>query len=706
MAKKDVDVGRISLVTSEDTYSSQTAQAKESSRRLKSFVPALDGILVRENVQPVFATGISDAIYNIAEFDHNDANGAVTRFYFAATATALYKYTAGTWNAVAGITFAGVAVFVTLNNLLHVSDGVSNFIFDGTTWLASGFPIPLSTAVLDVTAAGTLNVTTNRYYWFTFADQTDGRIHESSTSPISLGTGALVNKTSKVYPYPGTVATTVGLTAVVGTGTKFLSLYSNKYDKVLYADLGAGVVAVGTIANVSDDTHLTLNAAASATVAGQHYMIAPSRTTHWHLYASEAENSKVGQYLASIAIGIVSYSDQSPFLGDPASLFQPVQRPLRNDPPIASGLQEIFKSRVFRRRETRPNFMLFSAGDEVSSGLNGSPFESYPGTDSGTISDIVNEDSYPVESNRIRALVSHGDALYVGTEVQCLPWFGDDITDFAFSQVAAFNEGIAGRFAMLSTSHGLIFMSYSRKIYIFPNLYAFSYVPKDVEVTEQLVELSKPLRKTFEQINAADLDNVRLTYYSFGRRDWLIVSYKDINNIYRAWVYDFEIKAWFELQRGFTAVSAIEISAGNVILVGGTSSGATYVIDDLTGTYNMTGSYPATIWRTALQDLDAPENYKTFGYLELELTTTAAAKDITINLYFDPADADNPTSPQKLNLKPVRGSNKYRAFLPGKSGIFQRVMVETIFASSTTLGGIRTMRMHAKVETSLMEKIG
>jgi hypothetical protein len=867
MAKKssaEQEIGRISLITGEDTYSSPTSQPPTSSRRLKSFIPSLNGELAREKANPLFATGAGGKILSLFEFDFNNPDGTVTRHFYAATATTLYEYTAGVLNAVtlpfpSGSSLADAPVFQTINNTLHMADGVNSWIFDGTTWLLEGFPLPLSSvtvspqptppvftvaaagvpgagraagvttftlttahnfdigqyvivsgvvavglailapalgavrdalgqtsgittaaphglnsgvyvdivgvtdatfnatqALITVTGATTFSyinagaagatsgngtvsqtfngrftitglpaptqfsitqtgyvndtggggtatqqsfsATTNRYYWKTYADHTDGRIHESSSSPISVPTGALTNQTVLIRPDPGSVACASGSRDIVGVNTAFTSAMIG-----MSINIAAGTV-IGKISSVSSPTTLKVAVAPLVTLPNAYYTITPARATHWHLYASETENSKIGQYLAAIPATLFLYLDQSPFLGDPNSLIAPVFRPLRNDPPVGSRLMEVYKDRTFRCRNTRPNFMFFSAGGEVSSGLNGSQYESYPGTDSNTLSDIINEDSYPVPSNRIRTLLSHGDALYVATEDQCLPWYGEDISDFAFSQVAAFNVGFAGRHAATSNSHGLVFMSYDKKLYLFPNLYAFSYIPKDVEITEQLIELGKPMRTTFEAILSSDIDNVRVLTYQYGRRDWIVVSYQDNTNTYRTWVYDFETKSWFELAVGYTAIEAFEITAGNIILVGGKADGTVHVIDDLTGTYSMTGTYPQAIWRTALQDFGTFGQNHLFEKLDFEISNAAMKADITVNIYFDPADVDNPTSPQKLTLRQVKGTNKYRGQLPSKPATFNRVMVELIIASSTNYGTIRTIKLDSKVITGMMEK--
>jgi hypothetical protein len=156
---------------------------------------------------------------------------------------------------------------------------------------------------------------------------------------------------------------------------------------------------------------------------------------------------------------------------------------------------------------------------------NGAPPECNPGVSLITQSDIINADSYPDQSRFIKALKSHADALYIASEAQVFPLYGETIDDFGVSQVAAFAMGSAGRWAMESTPSGLAIVTYDKKCYLYPTSnYPWAYVPKDVNVTEQLIEIGKPLRNVLANINSAELDNVRLKYYNYQIRNWLVMA--------------------------------------------------------------------------------------------------------------------------------------------------------------------------------------
>src|SRR5581483_9943016 len=103
----------------------------------------------------------------------------------------------------------------------------------------------------------------------------------------------------------------------------------------------------------------------------------------------------------------------------------------------------------------------------------------------------------------------------------------------------------------------------------------------------------------------------------------------------------FTTQRWFQLQRGFSALKVFEVSAGQFVLIGGAPDGYVYVIDDQTGTFNMTGTYPQATFRTALIDFGDPDHAHTFRALELEFSSAALAQDTTVTYWLDPLDVDN-----------------------------------------------------------------
>jgi len=709
-------VGRFNLVTGENTYSGAYAQDPATSRRLLSLIPSLNGELAREGGETEYiATTLGDKVGALFQYDFNDTSGNRQSKRFAATSTALFLDTSPSWsgqglplpNGTVSVTpFQGYPSFEVINNLLHFSDGVNSWIYDGpnNAYVLEGFPIPLSNSVAATNiGSGAITANVGLYYWFTWADETSGRVHESSSSPISAQFGPGSNMRFTVFPFQGTASATSGSAAVVGTGTAFDASFVGMR-------LIINGVGVGTIASVADATHLTLTSNSSVTT-NNNFVIAPVRATHIHIYRSETDGSKLGKFLISMPVGQFppSIVDNSPFQNQNGSTILDIERPIRNDPPPSSSVLSAHKYRLWRRREVIPNRFTYSANEEVASGANGSPQESVPGTDVHTLSDLINETAYPKPATAIRALKSHGDALYIGTENEIIPLWGDTIGEFALSQVTAIDGGVISRWGLESSSHGLIIFSYDRKLYLYPPVSPlYSATPQDMNVTDQLVELGRPMRNKFLTILSSDIQNVRVLKYKYNVRDWLVVCYQDKTNVYHTYVYDFETKGWFELQRGFVSVAVFETSPGVKILVGGDSTGVVWVVDDVMGSVTPNTTLPSALFRTSLIDFGNPTSLHEPFSLEVEISNSALMdSSTTVNFYLDPIDADTPGDPITLPMFPVQGeTNRYRGFFATAGGgmgvVCKRLMVELNVASDTNAGSFRSIVLDSNPVNNLM----
>lgn len=625
-----------------------------------------------------------------------------------------------------GITF--INQYDGLKTVLVLS-GVSDISFNGTylaTYVKSLNAYQFSQPGLaDSTSGnGTLQsygpaIQTNRYYWIAFIDQTANRgLCQSDVSPISFGTGAvsLNTKVITVIPRLGNPNFTQNSTLVTAAnGATFTQADVGGY---LY---GPGITGapLAIIAVSADGSQATLSApyTGNTGIDNNTWIIAPARATHWILYASESENSQVGFQLAILPLGTTTatvFYDTSDFIGGnngtgltSSSFFIPIERPVRNDPPVPSKIQTIHKNRIFRRRENVPRNFNFTAFEEVSGNLNGSPQECTPGTDPNTLSDIVNEDPYPDSSASVRGICSHGEALYIGTEQNILPLYGESIDDFTLSQVVAFKVGFAGRFAVVSTPHGLAFVSYDKKVYLYPSQYPAGGMPGYLgggDSTQYLIELSRPKRTAFEQMKSSDLDNIRLVFYNYGRRNWLVLAYQDSSSVYHTWVYDFETRGWFELQRGVASLAVFELPAsGNKILAGGDVNGNLYVLDDLTVTYVANTNFPLATFRPALIDWGKPDHYHVFRYVEFEVDNVSLGNaSISINYYIDPVNVDSPGAPSgTLTMSQVRGSNFFRGFVKD-GGLCYRLLLEILVSADTNDGVIRGLNVVADEAASLI----
>ena len=533
----------------------------------------------------------------------------------------------------------------------------------------------------------------------------------AASGPIQtlLASGLTVYLTT----YTGTITggKNNALAGTIQTIAGFTNTGNNLTNAVVFSSTGTTLVIVNALSTaevhaataVSPANTLTLVANALATVATNgRAVICDSRCTHWNVYASESDGSKVGQYLFSVPVtqnlSTTAFFDTSPFINSPTTLFLPVFRPVRNDPPFGSRLLTVHKTRQWRRQETSPNFFAFTANEEVTAGNNGDPAQCLPGSNINTVSDMVNVISYPDQSARLRGLVPHLDSLYMFSEKQCYPLYGQSVDDFAISQSVAFALGLAGRFAAKSTTNGLVFISYDRKAYLYPTSLYSSYLAQGGAAASALVEIGKPIRNILATIPTTRLDEIVSEWYHCGIRDWWVVAFPTsaTGDAPRTFVYDFLGKGWFELQRGFTSLAMLEVSEGALVLIGGGADGNSYVIDDQTGTFNTTGILPASTWQPALIDFGNAEVAHVFRRLELEFDSAALAQAAQITVWLDPLSVDNPGVGRTVHLRSVLGAGRYGGFLTDQGGaICKRMLLQVYAAASTVSGVIRGIEMFA-----------
>jgi hypothetical protein len=532
----------------------------------------------------------------------------------------------------------------------------------------------------------------------------------SVSGPVQtvLASGAVVFLTT----YTGTITggKNNGLAGTIQTIAGFVNGGNNLSNATVYASTATTLVIqnAGSTAEThaatatSPSNTLTLTSNALASISNGRAVIADARCTHWNVYASESDGSKIGQYLFSVPVTqnltTTPYVDTSPFLDNVSNTFLPVFRPVRNDRPVSSKLLTVHKTRQWRRQESSPNFFAFTANEEVTSGNNGDPTQCMPGSNVNTVSDMVNVVSYPDQSARLRGLVPHLDSLYMFSEKQCYPLYGQSVEDFAISQSVAFAIGLAGRFAAKSTTNGLVFISYDKRAFLYPTSLYSSYLAQGGAASSALVEIGKPIRNVLAQIPSSRLDEVVSEWYHFGIRDWWVVSFPTsaVSDVPQTWVYDFMGKAWFQLQRGFASLAMLEVSEGNLVMVGGGVDGNSYVIDDQTGTYSTAGTLPASTWRPALIDFNNPDTAHVVQRLELEFSSADLAKATQITVWLDPLDADNPGTGRVLHMKPALGANRYAAFLTDQGGATcQRMLLQVVVPAGGVSGVIRGVKLYA-----------
>jgi len=617
---------------------------------------------------PVFKTATPSASVNITSISRT--NGVITVVlasvpYVTAFGTN-YQVNPGNY-----LTLAGVAD-TSFNATFQIVTRVGN------TFTFSQVGNADATSSGGTAVATNFSVLSNRYYWTTFSDQSSTHPHESSSSPRSVGTGAFSNLDVAVLQRPGTASATIGSANVVGVGTDFSQ---SDVGMIFYTANNTSA----TIISVTDAQHLTLSGTA---LAGwnEPVLIVPSRVTHINLYCSASEEDKIGQLLGSYPLSTWESPiiDQSPMIGTTGSYIGQTVRPLLNDPPNATKVMEVSQNRVWMRNEAFQNYFTFTGNEEILAEEAGTPSECVPGIDPNTVSTgQVNETSYPDQSVQITAIRKHGAALFIGTQDNVIPLYGESLADFQLSEEQAFAVGFAGRRACVSTPFGLAFLSYDLKVYLYPSQYSFG-----VDSTTALVELGRPKRPTFEKIDGTDLQNVHLIFYNWGRRNWLMFSFRDITSAFQTWVFDFEVKGWFQLQTGYTALHVFEYTPGRKSLIAAGTDNQIYVIDDLTGNFPVTGNYPLGTYRELI-DFGQPNSVVAGRYIAYEVSDPKM--EVDVSFWLDPTDPDNPGTGTLLPSTQTKiGANRFVCRPTAATGATcQRLLVEFAVASNSIGGYFR-----------------
>lgn len=247
----------------------------------------------------------------------------------------------------------------------------------------------------------------------------------------------------------------------------------------------------------------------------------PARATHWSAYISELDGSNIYRRAATTAITTLTV-DISAF---PASTTP--KAPIRNDPPPPSSVGCIAKNRIFIRDDSNPNRFYFSALGEVEGLLNGSGAESFPGYGSNSISDLVNSDLVP--DREIRAMVEHNNVIYIFTESNGYALVGelnllDSRSPRSLVKLQQFNEGCIGSDAIASTPYGLVWMSPTRKIWLWSG-------------EGELIDIGAPLQPALNHLTdystsgstvsgtvPSMAQSVYFMWWSGNNRQWLVIS--------------------------------------------------------------------------------------------------------------------------------------------------------------------------------------
>ena len=432
----------------------------------------------------------------------------------------------------------------------------------------------------------------------------------------------------------------------------------------------------------------------------------PAHATHWSAYLSELDGSEVLRRVATERVTTLTKN----ITAFPAATS--AKAPERNDPPPPSRVGCVAKNRIFMRDEADRSKYWWSALGEVKGLSNGAADESFPGYGTNSISDLVNSDTVP--QGEIRAIVEHENNIYIFTESRGYVLVGemnlpDNRAPRNLVKLQIFTEGCVGPNAAVSTPYGLVFLSPTRRMWLWDGN-ALRDIGAPIQSLLDL--LANPL------LDADLFDAVRMMWYSGNGKQWLLLSCfsSDTHDLTSGgtttfaatiYVYDFGLStdnqagSWFEWRAvsgsdvtiGGRAIGTFQDNNGKVYLLayGSTVTKKGMVNLDLFGVPAHLGytaiigtTYTGSTIQTTPQSdirtgLIAPNgDYWANGHY-LQLMTAAYSWDNTFSstAYTEPTlgclvdveDVDNPGSFATITLDTATSSNDKRAWLvPQTSG--------------------------------------
>lgn len=511
----------------------------------------------------------------------------------------------------------------------------------------------------------------------------------SKPTPITVGNRLFFSDLSNAYVYDGRsfrkwgISRQAGvptLSVVAGPGLTAASGMTATFTWVVLDEAG-NRVHESSRSNVP---------AISAALANQKLRIdvsaftAPANSvTHWSGYASELDGSAIRRRTNTTAITTTTF-DVAAF---PAGT-NPIE-PIRNDPPSPSIVMGAWKNRIAMRDENDPRNNWFTAFGEVISTLAGSESESVPGKDASSVSDLVNEFSFP--DKRIKLYVEHDNALYVFTDYKGYVIAGSGgVLDSAGSRelVSAqqFSEGAAGLVSGCSTPFGLAWMTPGRKLNLWPG-------------GRGIINIGDPLKPQLDTIQEADISTVQLLWWDGNGRKWLIITCKcaDSDNLtgsvsWRIFVYDFDAGTepdrpgeWFEWTDITYSALGTYMNGDQRFLLAGADDAIVYQLDTISNPAHLNRSMilgktylgtaiqnnAAATLRTGLlipnNDQEATGLYVGFVKGSQVGPSTTVGANPAVAMALDPI---NPDSTPGISLTPgaVKESGEYLTWLMPESG--------------------------------------
>ncbi|KKM61820.1 hypothetical protein LCGC14_1527890 [marine sediment metagenome] len=333
-----------------------------------------------------------------------------------------------------------------------------------------------------------------------------------------------------------------------------------------------------------------------------------------------------------------------------------------------------------------PSQVAYTALEEVEGLQNGRGEESMPGStpapENNDNSDIVNLLNYPSEGHQLVGALPFNDTLVVFSDTSGVPLEGDSFDDFGFSEYITLAVGLAHKYAITKSRHGLFFVSDGHKIFQAP-------------LASPVVELSQSIRGDIK-----DLDSslpVWLAVFDFADRSWLSVTYTDTGSTKRHRLLDLETRQWFKFT-DFAPTPVIEYKpvAGKKVLLGATAT-TIFVLDDPQTAYTASSNnVPASKFKQVLLDLGDPSRFKVWKQFLIHTNSTP-----TVKYWFDPFDPDSPGSSEALTM--VAKTNLAQllegSFQVGGSAYGKRCLIEVTLPSVAAAKKVLGMEVYAEATT-------
>ena len=778
------------LVGGEETYKNPLAQSPLSFRTIENLIPGIRGDFEQKLDPPIIlSSGTNvDSLFN---YERVESDGTVTRLllHYDSSTGKLYKTVGAALTKTeifpASTGFADLKqtpVFVqATNNLLYFTDGERWFVTDGTTVEEAGLPHPVDAPTF-TTAAGTLDIVTNRFYWMSWAVLNGEFFQWGASSPISAGTGTQSNKAFTItrpnHPPPRAthwilfaseseddqtfgahLATVPIATTTFEDQSPFLGdagsamvairrpirnqimipgewtrlhkgrIFVGGFNKIPYvirnpgfesASGGAfsgwtdsdGAQSTSTVQSATPFdgvgyAQIVRVAGASGTQSGFDQDVSKVLKTgkKYRIEVAGRLDSVTG--VANMSVQLVSPTEGQ--IGGSLTVVNQADSPGTwfRDRTIDIDIAEVpsdLELRIVTFCSTTgdaitaqidfiriwelvpPSQIAYTALEEVEGLQNGRGEESMPGStpapESNDNSDYVNLLTYPAEAHQLVGALPFNDTLVVFSDTSGVPLEGDSFDDFGFSEHVTLSVGLAHKYAITKSRHGLFFVSDGHKIFQAP-------------LSAPVIELSKGIRGDIK-----DLDSslpAWLAIFDFAERSWLSVTYTDTGSTKRHRLLDLETRQWFKFtDKSPTPVIEYKPVAGKKVLLGATAT-TIWVLDDPQTAYTASSNNaPEGKFKQVLLDLGDPSRFKVWKQFLVHTNSTPAVK-----YWIDPFDPDSPGSSTALTMvaKTNLAELKEGSFQVDGSAYGKRMLIEVTLPAIATPKKVLGMEVYAEATT-------